>query len=185
MMASIEAAIDREEIFVIATEVRRFLEPRWMEFQRQRGLVCASHPSTGMCRLSTLFLLRVLDQEIPRGGWQCLGGCPDAADEDVDPALGMPGGYRDSNGDWSGHYWVTDGDFEFVLDVTADQFGGDAVVVVEDVSGGSYRANYDPGAVLERMKDVRSRVAEWLGEWSADHEIGWSRSRSSSALRPR
>lgn len=178
MTNSSEAAIDREELFAIATEVRSFLEPRWIQFQRQRGLVCASHPSTGMCRLSTLFLLRVLEQELPAGGWQCLGGCSDATDEDVDPNLGLPGGYRDSNGDWSGHYWISDGGFELIIDVTADQFGGDPVVVAEDVPDGAYRENYAPAAVTERMKDVRDRVAAWMGEWSSHYETGWSRSRT-------
>ncbi|BCB21974.1 hypothetical protein [Bosea sp. ANAM02] len=179
MTSTSAAAIDREELFAIATEVRSFLDPRWIEFQRQRGLVYASHPSTGMCRLSALFLLRVLEQELPAVGWQCLGGSPDAADEDVDPALGLPGGYRDSDGNWSGHYWVADGDFELVVDITADQFGGEPVVVIEDVADGAYRENYVSAAVVERLKDVRDRVAGWLDEWASQHEIGWSAAHSS------
>lgn len=184
MSGTVDATIDRDLLLVIASEVRSFLEPRWVDFQRQRGLVNASHPSTGMCRLSTLFLLRVLEQEMPAGDWQCLGGCADRTDEDVDPALGLPGGYQDANGDWSGHYWVADGAFDVIVDVTADQFGG-APVTVNDDADAPYRENYASGAVTERMKDVRSRVCEWLEEWAAEHEPGWSSTRSSSHLQPR
>ena len=185
MTGSAEATINHDTVFLIASEVRRFLEPRWIEFQRQRGLVIASHPSTGMCRLSAMFLLHVLERELPAGGWQCLGGSPDPADEDVDPTLGLPGGYRDGNGDWSGHYWIADGGFELVVDVTADQFGGETVVVAEDATDNGYRENYAPAAVRERMKDVRDRVAGWLGEWSGEYKVGWSTSRSSPNPRPR
>lgn len=179
------ATLDRETLLLIAGEVRSFLEPRWIEFQRQRGLVYASHPSTGMCRLSAMFLLHVLEREFPAGGWQCLGGSPDPDDEDVDPTLGLPGGYRDSNGEWSGHYWIADGGFEFVVDVTADQFGGEPVVVAEDAADNGYRENYAGPAVRERMKDVRDRVAAWLDEWSCQYEIGWIAGHNSLAPRAR
>jgi hypothetical protein len=157
----------------VAEAARDFLEPRWNAWRRDTGKAIPACPSTDMCRFSALFLRHVLTDELPEGEWRCVGGSPEA-DEDVDPDCATPGGYRADDG-WRGHYWVSDGDFSFVVDVACDQFGGARVVAKEDDWPGSrYVENYFEGAVHEHMKDVRDRVAAWRGEWLAEHAPGWS-----------
>ncbi|MEJ6002751.1 hypothetical protein [Paucibacter soli] len=54
-------------------------------------------------------------------------------------------GARDSRGQWNGHYWVEaeiEGHGHFVVDITADQFGHEPVVILP-VSQASQ--NYRPG----------------------------------------
>ena len=54
------------------------------------------------------------------------------------------GGYVDAAGVWHGHYWIEadDGSGALVMDITADQFGGPAVVVLRKDEA----RNYVPGS---------------------------------------
>jgi len=174
---------DIEQVRRIAAEVRSFLEARWPDVHEANGIVVpegvpASHE---MCRLSTAFLKAVLEQEIPDVEWLWVGGSPDEKDE-IDFDMKFPGGYLAQSGEWAGHYWVTDGDFDLIVDVTADQFGGEVVTVKTSPtviqSPGlppfEYRENYIPDAVDRHMDGVRGRVGRWLKEWEQDHAPGWS-----------
>ena len=168
---------------LIAKEAREFLEPQWESWRREKGnAISGAGPlSSDMCRFSARFLCAVLKQEMPEGEWLCLGGSP-TLDDDVDPDYGIPGGYKDLSGAWHGHYWVSDGDYGLIVDVTADQFGGEKVFVGEEdfsssadrIANCRYRENYSEMAVEQHILDVAWRVDLWLSEWRNEHPVGWS-----------
>lgn len=183
---------DIEQVRQIATEVRSFLEPRWLHAQGDNGIVVPDGAPTSysMCRFSTAFLKAVLDQEIPDVEWQWVGGSSHE-DGDIDYDMKFPGGYLSTSGHWECHYWVTDEDFDLIVDVTADQFGGEPVTVKTFPSTllrpdgpnfvpFEYRENYRSDAVGDHMSRVRGRVSRWLGEWEQDHAPGWSAEPSQS-----
>jgi hypothetical protein len=166
--------IDPDQVRRIAVEARQFLEERWSAWRQQNGetLEPGMAPSHSMCRFSAAFLLHVLGTEIPEGDWSVVGGNPTGGD-DIDPDYGLPGGYRDAGGQWQAHYWLITGDYGLVVDITADQFGGAAVICGEDDNG--YRDNYYTGAVSDHLDEVRWTAGRWLAEWKNDHPLGWSK----------
>jgi len=102
------------------------------------------HSITGSCMYASILLRQSLDN---------FGGC------DVRICGGdgeNDGGAADVNGKWHGHYWVegrTASGFEFIADITADQFGFEPVVLMS-VSYG--RCRYVPG----NNKTVQDAVDE-------------------------
>jgi hypothetical protein len=167
-------ALDHDRIRRVATEARVFLEPLWdtVRTDNHKRLPRGKAISHDMCRFSAAFLARVLEVEIPGEEWMVVGGVPTDG-VDVDPDMGTPGGYRDTKGRWRAHYWVTDGGFGVVVDITADQFaGGEAVTVDEDDS--RHRANYRDDAVENHLRDVNWRVGCWLETWDTTRQSGWS-----------
>jgi len=170
-----ELDYDIEQVRRIAAEVRSFLETKWPDVHKGNHISVPEGmpPSYEMCRLSTAFLKAVLEQDLPEVEWQCVGGSPEL-DEDVNPEAGRNGGYRSRIGLWHAHYWVTDGDYSIIADVTSDQFGGDPVTVKLDDGPTEYRENYFEGAVEVHMRDAEWRAAAWMQEWAVDHAPGWS-----------
>ena len=141
-------AAARERLSAIARRVRRFLEPQWWCWRGAEGRSARGHLSQGTCDRSSLFLLRVLEEE----------GL-DARFVIGAPSKG-PHGYF-AAGTWRGHAWVEcEG---FILDLTADQFGAPAVQVIpaddprysgsEDVS--------DAEVVLRRTEMARQLLVRW------------------------
>lgn len=75
------------------------------------------------------------------------------------------GGAADVNGKWHGHYWVegrTESGFDFIADITADQFGFEPVVLMPVSLG---RCRYVPGndktvqdAVIEIEHELKSAI---------------------------
>lgn len=77
--------------------------------------------TAGSCLYGTYLLAEMLKQFMPGSVVTVRGGDGQGA-----------GGYQDALGQWHGHYWV---ELEFsgellVMDITADQFGSDPVVVL-------------------------------------------------------
>jgi hypothetical protein len=168
MVSEVQVSMEAERlerIRALAEGVRSFLEPRWMEWRVGRGhppLEEGKAASWDMCRFSTSFLHHVLEREMPEEDWIILGGSPDD-DQDIDRNVGLPGGYHDRSTDqWHGHYWITDGAYDLVVDVTADQFDGPAVLVVSESGdeawghevAGQYAENYLEAAVEHHMRDL-------------------------------
>lgn len=90
--------------------------------------------TAGSCMYASILLSKTLNLY---AGWECsvIRGGPGRGD----------GGYTDARGIQRGHYWVeaTDNDGEiYVLDITADQFGGPPVVAVP---ADKARMTYRPG----------------------------------------
>lgn len=98
------------QLFMLALQVRSFLEPVWLEWHAAGGADIPSPPSRTTCGRSSLFLKRVLKEHGIAAG-------------------GKPQGYFGFHAgqDWRSHAWVEAG--SFIIDVTADQFGDEPVIV--------------------------------------------------------
>jgi len=74
-----------------------------------------------------------------------------------DTACGFYSGAR-----WEGHAWVISG--EIIVDITADQFGGDPVVITS-VSDARYVGSIDladPDAIKARREAVAALWPDWM-----------------------
>jgi hypothetical protein len=109
-----------------ASEARRMLEPGLQTSGAGQPL------SAGSC-LHASVLAASLWNRFHDGGAVVRGGDGE-----------LQQGIRDAQGDWRGHYWceIALAQDRFIVDITADQFGHEAVRVLpyETASGGQYRA---------------------------------------------
>lgn len=103
--------------------------------------------TAGSCMYASILLSKMIDLY---AGWECSrirGGSGRGS-----------GGYTDVRGVQRGHYWVEakadDGEV-YVLDITADQFGGPPLVVVP---ADKSRATYRPGD----QEEVDEHVAQMM-----------------------
>lgn len=151
--ACLSAQVER-----IARTVRAFLEPRWVEWHQREGDPAPRVVSQGTCGRSSLFLRDVLRAEGLMAEFVAgTPGQPGAADQ----------GFR-CGGEWCGHAWVECGDW--IVDVTADQFGDDPVIVTF-IGDRRYRHGVD-GSEPQYLKR-RARVArDLMGEWKAQMKEG-------------
>lgn len=143
---------DEGRIKALAAAARRMLEEEWPAWHREWGPPCPAVPSQWTCFRSSLFLCMVLRH----GGLvaECVSGMPRVGEDG--PSLGDYG-FRTPWG-WQPHGWVLCSGF--IVDVTADQFGEEAVIVVRHPDDRYMANNVDPAlpASIER----RHRVAEAL-----------------------
>ena len=74
------------------------------------------------------------------------------------------GGYVDAAGQHHGHYWVeaTAGDDRYVLDVTADQFGGAPLVQLPIAAAPAYRPG-DQSVVDAHVAEERGKLPQVRG----------------------
>jgi len=110
----------------------------------ERFLKAAIHTrrTTGTCLYAAILLASIvrkfgaLERVLIRGGGQ------------------GDGGYRDKHGVLRGHYWVETHDHGrvTVIDITADQFGGDPVTILDQ----SQAFDYIPG----RQEEIDNHVNE-------------------------
>lgn len=172
------------EVLELAVAMRSFLEEVvWPEAKlRLADEDCFPPPgsglavSHGMCRISATSLLPIVRGEFPEGTWKVSGGHPSVAYVRYDSRErrqflrafdGMDGGIWDRlNGQWDGHYWIEGeiGGDGVIVDLAADQFGWDEVVVTgpDDVR---YRANYTAETV---KKDMSGRLIPRLRALALD-----------------
>ncbi len=155
--------IDLDEVRLLAGEVRDFLVPMWeaRHAELRAWHECArdtpyphSLPSGGMCRWTSIVLAKVL-RDATGHPWRLAGGEP------WPPRL-PTGGMRDPSGAWRGHYWVECGDA--LVDVAADQFGHDAVIVERGVHP-LHDANYTPAEIRGHVADSKVTADLWLRAW--------------------
>lgn len=133
-----------DELQELASLARQSLEPGL-----PRGAASAPN-SAGAC-LHACLVLVVLIKRFGRGVPSIRGGSVGA-------------GARDTLGQWRGHYWTVvrmPGGSEFVVDITADQFGHEPVVVMP-LSAASDRYRYGPQA------EVDAAFAEIAGEYGCE-----------------
>ncbi len=132
--------MDREEIERFCGEARAWVAPRWAEW---RPLI---HPNltepqpAGMCQESAVFLREVLAKRFPEATWYATGGENDLCSEDPPGGMVPKGHWRPQ-----AHAWVEgrlrDGR-RLIVDITADQFGHDGVIVT-DAADERYWRTYD------------------------------------------
>ncbi len=136
--------------------------------------------SSWMCRMSSAILLRVVSERHAGGAWHVEGGHPTVLHRgngrrEFKPAHArVDGGMWDRvERRWCPHYWLAgshDGR-DVILDVTADQFGWEPVVVA-DGADTRYRASFLPrvaaahvdGSLSDRtstphVESIRDRLA--------------------------
>ena len=145
------------DLFRLCADVREFLAPVWVRWRQSRGEPVLATPSTNTCGRSSLFLRDVLRSEGFSAEWT--SGVPRLAEEgaDIGP-FGFFSGRR-----WESHAWVVSNNF--ILDITADQFGA-APVIVTPIVDDRYRAGYKdtamPSARRARQEAVEALWPEWL-----------------------
>lgn len=157
------------DMLALVTEARAFLEPRWISFQRDdktAGEPISTPSSKNMCRLSARFLLHVLEEAFPDDEWSIVGGAATPGEDTCGQWGGKHAGMQDTRGLWHGHYWLENLD-GLVVDITADQFDWEPVIVIQSDDGGyaRYRANYADWALQEHMRRVAWMSSVWLNEW--------------------
>lgn len=166
----------KAEIFEALQQIRAFLEPKWRDWRASNeshrgdpGVV-----SFRMCGFSSLFLREALMADFPAGAWAVKGGCSSFHPADPgwtgDGERGR-GGMVDAAGAWHDHYWVTGTciDGPVILDLTADQFGHDPIIVT-DKGDSRYLRNWRDSHVRRHMDGVKTRVGVWMSEWQMDLE---------------
>jgi hypothetical protein len=140
----------------IATNVRAFLEPVWPKWHQARGMAVPDIPSSNTCGRSSLFLTHVLhDLRLPS---EWANGIP----RDEEGANLGPYGFF-SGSRWESHSWAEcEG---YVIDVTADQFGGPPVIVTptNDPRYGEHTQDAaSEEAKRRRQHDVEAIWPMWL-----------------------
>ncbi|NUS71045.1 MAG: hypothetical protein HOQ41_22055 [Ensifer adhaerens] len=143
-------------LFDIATAARRFVEPIWVEWHRAWGGTPPAIPSQWTCGRTSLFLVRVLSAQGFKAHW--VSGTPRTKPDE--PEIG-PYGYV-CDGVWQSHAWVECGDF--IVDITADQFGAPPVLVVDCTDNRYNTGNRDtalPEFVLARRRAVDDIWPRW------------------------
>ncbi len=142
---------------------QRFEDGTWRRWNAAIG-ECDAPPgmpaSTGMCLVSSACLAAALRKAFPEGGWTSAGGHPSVhygrmmAGQFRKACDGRDGGmWVRGREAWDGHYWVTgriDGR-EVIVDVTADQYGWEPVIVAAG-DDPRYRANLRGAQVTKDMR---------------------------------
>ncbi|WAC47786.1 hypothetical protein OVA03_13910 [Asticcacaulis sp. SL142] len=146
-------------LWALAIRTRNFLLPEWADWQKRRGL-SPPVPSTWTCVRSSMFLSRVLNAEGYDATW--VNNIPRLS-EDA-PELGPYGYFTGTR--WEAHAWVMyDG---WIVDITADQFGGDEVTIT-----GLENPLYGLSGVDTAPDETKvSREAEIDALWLRWHLIG-------------
>jgi hypothetical protein len=151
----------RQQLFEIAVSARLFIEPIWHEWHRALG----SHPaiaSRHTCGRSSLFLVEALRHEGVAALW--VSGVPRLSEQG--PEIGPYGFYAGDR--WESHAWVSCD--AWIVDITADQFGADPVVVARAGDSRYSAGERDttlPAHVAARRKAVDDLWPKWLAHRAA------------------
>lgn len=144
-------------LLLFTKHVRSFLEPHWITALKSWGDPIPQPPSKQMCRFSCLFLKDVL-KESNYGEWLIMLGRPDL----VKSATTVDYGFKTKNDCWHDHAWLVKDNL--LIDITADQFDGDAVYVGR-IDSNHYRPNLTEHDALHHLSTLKKRVNKWLDAW--------------------
>ena len=152
------------ELHELAAEVRGFLEGRWVEWRAARYRTTPEVVSESMCRMSAATLVDILNHH--GDGWVVAGGAgEDGAEPGECDRRQFPGGMQAADGRWHGHYWALNKATKQIVDITADQFGHETVIVTV-ADDERYRPNYLAKALKDHLSHVKVTKSAWLEEWS-------------------
>ncbi len=137
---------------------RGFLEPHWRAWHAAWGSQPPNCPSQWTCVRSSVFVCRTLNQI----------GC-EAAFQSGRPYGGghLYGYFHDD--EWQTHAWVLAGNW--ILDLTADQFGGPAVLIAA-ADDARYRCGVDDRTRLEPSARAMRAVDFLWTSWQRRVEDG-------------
>jgi hypothetical protein len=145
------------QLWAIAQAARRFIAPHWREWHGQGGFGQPEIAPANTCGRTSLFLVQVLRQEALPAQWRT--GVPRPSEKGLE--LG-PFGFRVGDR-WQGHSWVQSGDW--IVDITADQFGAEPVIVTpaNDPRYGIGPVDpADPVHIANRQRTVDQIWPDWL-----------------------
>lgn len=141
-----------DEIESVMGELRSLVESkihRWLDDHPWvRRQLAGLPPTTGFCRGASAAVKLVLAEVFPDVEWRLAGGygiehaelAPTA--DYIEPGC-FPGGMIGDDGLWRGHFWV-EGELRHfgtvIIDLTADQFGHEPILVTSPEDG-RYRRN--------------------------------------------
>jgi hypothetical protein len=152
--------MQRPDLFKIALRAREFLEPLWIAaHEGWANEPVPNPPSKYMCRYSCLFLKHIL-KDAGYGEWQILLGRP--ITEELEGAKNGIFGFCAPNGGWYDHAWLIQN--EILIDITADQFGGDRVVVTKS-NQSIYNHNLTEIETSSDLEKLSKRVNPWIDLW--------------------
>jgi len=143
-------------LYDVAATARAFLHPHWLRWHRIWGPPMPATPSQWTCVRSSIFLVRVLQDQGIEASLQS-GQSPEPSPGIMPKNCGLL-----TAGGWAGHAWVeAEG---FIVDVTADQFGH-APVVVEPVDVGTYQPAQCEAYRLKPTKAGMTATDEIWSSW--------------------
>lgn len=162
--------------FELSFMARKMLEPIWPKWKRAGGHHDPDRlASEDACVVSSLALRSILAHALPEYRWQAVGGRP---------TLRTPhGGYHGPDGQGGCHMWVEglarrgrglEPGGRIVADITADQFGGPEVLVLEGASP-HHRANYSRPILAFLRAAEPEHVALWVALFDANMRAATSR----------
>ncbi len=143
------------DLWAVARAVHAFLEPVWPEWHRAWGGQQPVMPSQWTCGRSSLFLQKVLNEDLAIPA-QWVSGVPQEGSEMK--SIGFFTGSR-----WEGHAWV-EVQQGWIIDITADQFGADAIIVTRDGDARYCKGESDtalPVFVANRQRAVAELWPHW------------------------
>lgn len=149
------------QLFQIAVSARRFIEPVWDEWHRAHEWT-PPVASRFTCGRSSLFLVDVLRHEGFEAAWRC--GTPRLSEQG--PELGAYG--FDAGSRWESHAWAGSG--ALIIDITADQFGAEPVIVTtanDPRYSAGERDTALPASIAARHRAVEELWPRWLSYRSA------------------
>ncbi|MGO4683474.1 hypothetical protein [Hyphomicrobium sp. 2TAF46] len=154
-----------ERLHRVAVAARDFLEPVWLEWHRAwaPGVPDPAIPSTHTCGRTSLFLQEILGLEGLHAEWA--SGVPRLAE--MGPEIGPYGFF--AGGRWEGHAWVECAGW--IVDITADQFGADPVIVTPTTDS-RYKRGTGDTALPEFARRRREAVDAILTGWTALRHAG-------------
>lgn len=136
----------------LAGEAREFLEAHWADWHVAWGPPTPSRPSEWTCVRSSIFVQQVLAQ---------VGVCAEMASGVPDQAGAKAFGFF-GQGRWRSHAWLRAG--SMIIDVTADQFGADDVIV-STVTDARYSEGRTTESTLRITKNQVAAVAAIWPSW--------------------
>jgi hypothetical protein len=154
-------------IAVFAGQARRWVEQRWQQWRDLAYPACLAPLPVGLCGPASIFLREVLGSEFPGMRWFRTGGETDVSDPECIPGGMVPlGSFRPE-----AHSWVQGegaGGRQVIVDITADQFGHDPVIVAP-VPDRRYRRTYPlEGVPRPGFLDVPIGLA-WAADFSCSN----------------
>jgi hypothetical protein len=171
-----------KEVRELMEEVRPLVLARieeWMDRNPYFARLPEGVPlTTGFCRGVAAGVAEILRETYPDCFWRVAGGfgleycsdMPESLSEFVNEEY-FPGGMVNQDGEWHGHFWVTGGDPDsddgLVVDLSADQFGHEEVVVT-----GAADPRYRENSLLGTEDMIRPSEKAWGMQLFAMWAIG-------------
>ncbi len=132
------------------------MEPMWDAWLAAEPWRCGVTPSAGACGRTSLFVRDVLRRQGHESQWS--NGVPRRSETSPIGDLGFL-----ARGRWESHAWVTCQGW--IVDITADQFGAEPVIVTP-ATDPRYAANNldtaDAESIARRQTAAESLMGAWL-----------------------